>query len=84
MQDEHDPSCVAPCASIVGRLTDRPPDDEQVKLRAMMIIGQAKIFCGWGTSRVLHWDAINEARVRAVQTLIREHIHAIFRLSRSS
>ena len=65
-------------------LLDRPPDDEQVKLRAMMIIGQAKIFCGWGTSRVLHWDTVSEARVRAVQTVIREHIEAIFRSVRSS
>jgi AcrR family transcriptional regulator len=84
MQDSMIRHVLRPCTAIIGRLLDRPPDDEQVKLRAMMIIGQAKIFCGWGTSRVLHWDTVSEARVRAVQTVIREHIEAIFRSVRSS
>jgi hypothetical protein len=68
-----------PCAAIIGRLVDRPGDDEQVLLRAMTIIGQAKIFCGWGTNRVLHWETISESRIRSVQTMIREQVHAIFR-----
>ena len=57
-------SCVCPLLRHLGRLIDRPPQHEQVLLHAMTIIGQAKIFCGWGTSRVLHWDTIDEARVR--------------------
>ena len=45
----------------------------------MTIIGQAKIFCGWATNRVLHWDSIGEARVRKAQAVVRDHIQAIFR-----
>jgi AcrR family transcriptional regulator len=71
-----------PCAAIVGRLTGRPANDEQVLLRAMTIIGQAKIFCGWGSNRVLRTDAISVDQVRTIQALVREHIHAIFRTTR--
>jgi AcrR family transcriptional regulator len=67
-----------PCAAVIGRLTNRPPEDEQALLRAMTIIGQAKIFCSWGTSRVLGWESITEDRVRSVQAVVREHIQAIF------
>ena len=38
----------------------------------MTIIGQAKIFCSWGTSRILGWDSIGEARVRAAQAVVRQ------------
>ena len=72
-----------PCAAIVGRLVQRKPDDEQVLLRTMMLIGQAKIFCGWGPERALRWDTIGERRVRAVQALVREQVHAIFHIPRS-
>ena len=67
-----------PCAAIVGVLMDRPADDERVLVRVMALIGQAKIFCGWGVPRVLHWHTIGENRVRLVQTVIREHVQAIF------
>jgi AcrR family transcriptional regulator len=70
---------LAPCAALIGRLTERPADDEQVLLRAMTIIGQAKIFCGWGTKRVLRSEAVSETRLRSIQALIREQVHAIFR-----
>ncbi len=71
-----------PCCAIIGRLLDRPPNDEQVLLHAMTIIGQAKIFCSWGTGRVLHWDTIGEARVKKAQSIVRQHIEAIFRRTR--
>jgi hypothetical protein len=68
-----------PCCAIIGRLIDRTPDDEQVLLHAMTLIGQAKIFCGWGTSRVLHWDIVSEERIRSAQAVVRQHVQAIFR-----
>jgi len=67
-----------PCCAIVGRLIGRPPDDEQVLLRMLTIIGQAKMFCGWGTQHLLRWDTIDAARVKAAQAIIREHVEAIF------
>ncbi len=83
LQDDMVRHVCTPCCAVIGRLIDRPPQHEQVLLHAMTIIGQAKIFCGWGTSRVLHWDTIGEARVRSAQSVVREHIHAIFRSARS-
>jgi TetR/AcrR family transcriptional regulator, regulator of cefoperazone and chloramphenicol sensitivity len=83
LQDDMMRYVCEPCCSIIGRLIDRPPQHEQVLLHAMTIIGQAKIFCGWGTNRVLHWDTIGEARVRSAQVIVREHIQAIFRSPRS-
>jgi AcrR family transcriptional regulator len=83
LQDDMVRHMCTPCCAIIGRLIDRPPQHEQVLLHAMTIIGQAKIFCGWGTSRVLHWDTVDEARVRSAQSVVREHIHAIFRNARS-
>ena len=72
-----------PMCEIIGRLIDRPPTDEKVLLHSMTLIGQAKIFCGWGTNRVLHWDTMSEERIRAAQLIVRQHIQAIFRDSRS-
>jgi TetR/AcrR family transcriptional regulator, regulator of cefoperazone and chloramphenicol sensitivity len=83
LQDDMVQHVCEPCCAIIGRLIDRPPQHEQVLLHAMTIIGQAKIFCGWGTNRVLHWDTIGEARVRSAQSVVRDHIQAIFRGPRS-
>jgi AcrR family transcriptional regulator len=84
LQDEMVRYVCSPCCAIIGRLIDRPPDDERVLLHAMTLIGQAKIFCGWGTNRVLRWDTIGEERIRAAQSVVRQHIQAVFRSPRSS
>jgi len=83
LQDEMVRHVCEPCCQIIGRLLDRPADDEKVLLQSMTLIGQAKIFCGWGTNRVLHWDTIGETRIRAAQSVIRGNIQAIFRAPRS-
>jgi AcrR family transcriptional regulator len=67
-----------PICAVIGRLIDRAPDEELVLLHAMTIIGQAKIFCGWGTTRLLHWDTIGEDRVRSARSVVRQHITAAF------
>ena len=79
LQDDMIRHVCSPCCAIIGRLIDRAPDDERVLLNAMTVIGQAKIFCGWGTSRVLRWDRIGEERIRAAQAVVRQHVQAIFR-----
>ena len=83
LQDSLIDHVLRPCAAIVARLMHRRPDDEHVLIRTLTLIGQARIFCGWGPERVLHWDTIGERRVRAVQALVREQVHAIFRVARS-
>jgi AcrR family transcriptional regulator len=79
LQDDMIRHVCTPCCAIIGRLIDRTPDDEQVLLHAMTLIGQAKIFCGWGASRVLHWDIVSEERIRSAQAVVRQHVQAIFR-----
>jgi AcrR family transcriptional regulator len=79
LQDDMIRHVCSPCCAIIGRLVGRAPEDELVLLHAMTLIGQAKIFCGWGTSRVLHWDSISEARIGAAQAVVRQHVQAIFR-----
>jgi AcrR family transcriptional regulator len=78
MQDEMMRHVSEPMCAVIGRLIGQAPDDEVVLLHAMTIIGEAKIFCGWGTSRVLRWHEITEDRVRAAQSAVRQHIRAIF------
>jgi AcrR family transcriptional regulator len=83
LQDEMIRHVCQPLCEIIGRLIDRPPNDEKVLLQSMILIGQAKIFCGWGTNRVLHWETIGESRIRAAQSVVRENVQAIFRGTRS-
>jgi len=83
LQEEMIRHVCQPCCEIISRLIDRPAEDEQVLLYQMTLIGQAKIFCGWGTSRVLGWDTIGEEHVRSAQTVVRQNVQAIFRRPRS-
>ncbi len=79
LQDEMIRHVCEPLCALIGRLIGRPADDETVLLHAMTLIGQAKIFCGWGINRVLHWETIGETQIAAAQSVVREHVQAIFR-----
>jgi TetR/AcrR family transcriptional regulator, regulator of cefoperazone and chloramphenicol sensitivity len=70
---------LAPGAALVGRLVERPAEDEQVVLRAMMILGQAKIFGSRSVVRSLGWEAIDETRLNGVLRVVNEHTRAICR-----
>lgn len=70
---------VGPCRALIGRLLGRPPEDEEVVLRTVTILGQIVIFCNKGGRRALGWTDFNEDRVRAIQTLVREQTGAILR-----
>ena len=74
---------LAPSCALVGRLVDRPAEDEQVVLRTLMILGQAKIFCSRSVVRALGWDTVGEGRVRAVKALVHQHTRAICRSLKS-
>lgn len=69
-----------PCAALIGRLIDQPPDAEQTLLRTVALIGQVTVFCQRKALQALGWQYLDEARVRAVQALVREHTRAIFRV----
>ncbi len=70
---------MTPTSVLVGRLVGRPPDDEQVVLRTLMILGQAKIFCSRSVVRALGWETIGEGRIDAVKALVHQHTRAICR-----
>ena len=75
---------LAPAAALIGRLMHRSPDDEQVRMRMVALMGEAKAFGCWGSDRVLGWHSADPERVRAVQQLLRQHAAAIFRLEESA
>lgn len=70
---------LAPGTALVGRLVASPADDETVVRRALMIVGQAKIFCSRSVMRGLCWTTIGQSRLSAVKALVNEHTRAICR-----
>jgi len=70
---------LSPAAVLIGRLMHRPPEDEEVRMHMVALMGQAKAFGCWGSDRVLGWRSADPERVRAVQQLLRQHAAAVFR-----
>jgi len=68
-----------PCALLVGHLTGQPPDAEQTLLRTVALIGQVTVFCNRKAHQALGCRQLDEARVKAIQAVVREHTRAIFR-----
>jgi len=75
---------MTPSSALVGRLVDRPAEDEQVVLRTLMILGQTKIFCSRSVMRALGWDTVGDCRVREVKALVHQHTRAICRSLKSA
>ncbi len=75
---------LAPTSALVGRLVGRPAEDEQVVLRTLMILGQAKIFCSRRVVRALGWDTVGKCQVDAVKGLVQQHTRAICRSLKSA
>jgi TetR/AcrR family transcriptional regulator, regulator of cefoperazone and chloramphenicol sensitivity len=70
---------MTPASLLVGLLVGRPAEDEQVVLRTLMILGQAKIFCSRSVVRALDWDTVGESRIETVKALVHQHTRAICR-----
>ncbi len=75
---------IRPSAAIVGRLLDRPADDETTLLRTLAVLGQVLIFCNQKGPKTMGWPAITPDRVCAIQAIVREHAMAIFRTPQDS
>jgi TetR/AcrR family transcriptional regulator, regulator of cefoperazone and chloramphenicol sensitivity len=75
---------VEPCAMLIGHLTGQPPDAEQTLLRTVTMIGQVSVFCNRKAHQVMGWQHMDQARVSAIQALVREHTRAIFRVVRGA
>ena len=74
---------LTPSTALVSRLLDRPAEDEQVVLRTLMILGQAKIFCSRSVVRTLGWQTVGEPRVELVKAFVHQHTRAICRSLKS-
>jgi AcrR family transcriptional regulator len=65
----------AVAAAIIGRLTGRPADDEEVRIRAVALSGQFQVFhvCRRMALRLLEWDEIDAKRQALVKKVVRDH-----------
>ena len=71
-----------PCRALVARLLDRPEADEDVGLRALMILGQVAILCNPRGMGTLGWHEMPRSRLEAVQAVARDLSTASFKTGR--
>ncbi|MGD0490827.1 MAG: CerR family C-terminal domain-containing protein [Steroidobacteraceae bacterium] len=71
----------AVAAAIIGRLTGRPADDEEVRIRAVALSGQFQVFhvCRRMAMRLLEWDEIDARRQGLVKKVVRDHTRELLR-----
>lgn len=62
-------------ATIVGRLLGRPTNDEESRIRAMVLNGQLALFQMMHRSAMtsLNWDEIDENRLGLIKRIVTEH-----------
>ncbi len=74
---------VRPCMEVIARLLRRRPDEEEILVRTLAILGQVFVFhsrCNNKSARqTMHWDELDERKVCLIQRLVREHTTAILR-----
>jgi AcrR family transcriptional regulator len=72
-----------PCMAALARLLDRPVEDEQIKIRALAIFGQALVFKNHGTKTgacpALGWHVLDTVRLDAIRGVLRQQTEAILR-----
>jgi TetR/AcrR family transcriptional regulator, regulator of cefoperazone and chloramphenicol sensitivity len=68
-------------AAIMGRLTGRPADDEEVRIRTVALSGQFQVFhvCRRMALRLLDWDEIDAERQALVKKVVRDHTRELLR-----
>lgn len=69
---------LTPAAAIIGCLTKRSADDEQVRMSVVAIFGQIRAFSYSRSNHLLGWPSITPCRVQAVQRLVHFSIAAMF------
>jgi AcrR family transcriptional regulator len=69
----------AVAAAIVGRLTGRPPEDEETRVRAIALSGQFQVFhvCRRMALTVLDWTDIDADRQALIKRVVRDHTRAV-------
>jgi len=69
---------VEPAKALIGRLGGASEAKEISWMRAAAILGQINIFCKPQVRHGLCWAEYTEEHSRAVRTIVREHVQAIF------
>ena len=73
----------APCMAVLARLLHRPVDDEQIRIRALAILGQALMFKNHGTKTgacpALGWHDLDAVRLDTIRGVLRQQTEAILR-----
>jgi AcrR family transcriptional regulator len=71
----------AVAAAIISRLTGRPADDEEVRIRAVALSGQFQVFhlCRRMALRLLDWDEIDAPRQARIKEVVRDHTRELLR-----
>jgi AcrR family transcriptional regulator len=71
----------AVAAAIIGRLTGRPADEEEVRIRAVALSGQFQVFhvCRRMALRLLDWEEIDAEREALVKKVVRDQTRELLR-----
>jgi TetR/AcrR family transcriptional regulator, regulator of cefoperazone and chloramphenicol sensitivity len=71
----------AVAAAIIGRLTGRPADEEEVRIRAVALSGQFQVFhvCRRMALRLLDWEEIDAERQELVKKVVRDQTRELLR-----
>ncbi|MGB6064162.1 MAG: CerR family C-terminal domain-containing protein [Desulfomonilaceae bacterium] len=65
--------------TLTARILDRQPDDPEVKLRVIAIVGQVLVFRAWREAiiRTLHWEGYSPEEIDAVRIEVVKQARAI-------
>ncbi|HKT19672.1 MAG TPA: CerR family C-terminal domain-containing protein [Stellaceae bacterium] len=74
---------VRPSMEVVARLLERSPEDEEILVRTLAILGQIFVFhnkCNNKSARrTMHWDELDDRKVALIGKIVREQAAAILR-----
>jgi len=70
-----------PRRPLIGRLTGRPADDEEIRIRTVALGGQFQVFhvCRRMALALLDWDEIDAERQALIKRVVRDHTRALLR-----
>jgi TetR/AcrR family transcriptional regulator, regulator of cefoperazone and chloramphenicol sensitivity len=74
---------VRPCAEVIARLLGRQPEEDEILVRTLAILGQIFVFhskCNNKSARrTMNWDQLDERKVQLIQRVVREQATASLR-----
>ncbi|GAB4457139.1 MAG: hypothetical protein OHK0029_16370 [Armatimonadaceae bacterium] len=70
-----------PCAILMGRLLNRPPEDPECRLRVFALVGQVVVFrlVRLAVLRTAGWEEYDQEKTLTLRKIIRQHSLAVLR-----